>query len=507
MVPERPRVSRANDPHRAVPPTQHLRTRTHLRDPLPPRKRQADPPRGQSVAVIGGGIAGLTAAYLLATAGRQVTLFEASDRFGGLGTYFTHEGATFDRFYHVIMPTDEHLLGLARQVGLGDDIYWADSTLGFLYDGRLHPLNAAVDLLRFGAVPFIDRVRLGFTAMWIGHVARPRRLDRITAAAWLRRLSGDRAFERLWKPLLQAKFGDAFDKIPALWYWSGFNRENGPEDNVKGYIRGGYRALALALIAGARNAGAVLLTNARVERVALSPAASDTREPAGSPDAGVTVRVDGRDHPFDQVVFCTPLPAVSHLADPASLGRHLTDLPLDLDHQGVINIVVHLRRSVSPYYWIPVVGCGVPFRGIVETSRVLDEDDARGRHLVYLLNYVHRDSAEYARSDDELMSAYVDGLFALFPDLLRSEVLSTHIFRTPFVEPIWTVGYAGRVPPTELVPERVYLATTAQAYPNVTSWNSAIGTATTAARSILDAGEADEGRAAIRQGRLHSSSA
>jgi phytoene dehydrogenase-like protein len=46
--------------------------------------------------VVGGGIAGLTAAYRLTRAGLRVTLFEAADRFGGLGTYFEHEGHDFD---------------------------------------------------------------------------------------------------------------------------------------------------------------------------------------------------------------------------------------------------------------------------------------------------------------------------------------------------------------------------------------------------------------------------
>lgn len=429
------------------------------------------PPLHRTAAVVGGGIAGLTAAYRLARAGVRVTLFEAADTFGGLGTYFEHDGHDFDKFYHVILPTDEHLLALADELGLADDVYWKETSLGFLYDRRMYSLAGPLDLLRFDPVPFTDRIRLGLTAIWAAHVARPGPLDDITVESWLRRLSGQRAFRRLWQPLLEAKFGDAYRDIPALWYWAAFNREKGTKKEVKGYIGGGYRALAEGLIAAATENGADLRTGTRVDRVELR-------------DRSVGVAVDGEELTFDQVVFCTPFAAVPALSDPATLRPLLRDLPLDLDHQGVINVVVMLGRSLTPYYWVPVVECGVPFRGIVETTRVLEPDDAHDRHLVYLLNYVHRSSDEFARSDEDLIEAYVAGLRSLFPELEGTDILSTHVFRTPFVEPIWTPGYSRRVPPAELVPRRVYLATTAQVYPEVTSWNTSIGLATQVSRRM-----------------------
>lgn len=428
-----------------------------------------------SAAIIGGGISGLTAAHRLASRGHVVTLFEASDRLGGLGGQFEHDGHLFDRFYHVILPGDDHLLSLAEELDLNEAIYWREASLGFAYRGRFYDLVGARDLLRFGPLPLHDRIRLGLTALWISHVAGPDGLDDLPLVDWLRRLSGKRAFERLWRPLLIAKFGDAYESIPALWYWSHFRREKGTGIEVKGYLRGGYDTLSGALAGSARDKGARLLLRSPVRSVSLPPAAS----------GGVEIESTDGTHRFDSVVFCTPFALVPRLAD-ETLAPYLTGLPLDLDHQGVVVVLLMLKRSVMPHYWMPVVDCGVSFRGIVETTRVIDAGDAADRHLVYLLNYVHRESDEYARSDEDLTRDYVDGLFRLFPDLTRDDLTSTHVFRTPYVEPIWTPGYGRRMPPDELVPGRVYLATTAQVYPHVTSWNQSIGLATRVADKILD---------------------
>ena len=120
---------------------------------------------------------------------------------------------------------------------------------------------------------------------------------------------------------------------------------------------------------------------------------------------------------------------------------------------------------------------GWPFQGIVETTRAVDLDDTGGRHLVYLLNYVHRTHPLFQRDAPDVEREYVDALLGLIPGLTAADVTDAAMFRAPFVEPLYTPGYGKRAPPDELVPGRVYLATTAQIYPNVTSWNSSTGLA------------------------------
>ena len=115
-----------------------------------------------TVAVIGGGISGLACGHYLSRAGARVTLFEASDQLGGLGTFFDYRGLPLERFYHCMLPSDRHLLSLLQEIGLDGEAYWKETSFGFMRDGRLYPLNTAVDLLRF------DPLLFGAFALFVG---------------------------------------------------------------------------------------------------------------------------------------------------------------------------------------------------------------------------------------------------------------------------------------------------------------------------------------------------
>jgi protoporphyrinogen oxidase len=413
------------------------------------------------IAVLGGGISGLTCALRLAEQGKTVTLIEGAEHLGGLGSFFEYEGRTLEKFYHCLLPSDGPLLTLLESLGLREEVYWKPSSFAYAEEGNIYPLNTPVDLLKFKPLNFIDRIRVGITGAY-GRIASDKGLDDITTAQWLEKWSGKSAFAKFWQPMLEAKFGDRYHDVPALWFWTRFNREKGEsKGEVKGYISGGYKRIIDTFAKRLRELGVTIRLNEKIRRIDVDA----TDAPVVETESGTLT--------FDQLIVTLPWPVFAKTAGDR-LKQQSPDIDWDIDFQGVINHLLFLKRPLTKHYWLATPGPEFPFDGIVETSTLTDTADRGERHVVYLTKYLHRDDPRFAQPEAEIQSTWFRALQSLFPDLSVEEIETQFVFRAPFVEPVYTRGFMKRRPPEVMVPGRVFLATTTQVYPVVTSWNGSV---------------------------------
>ncbi len=423
--------------------------------------------RPARAGIVGAGITGLAAGLRLAERGCEVTVFEASDHLGGLGDAVSlaldGEGGSrekaleIERFYHCLLPSDAALLQLVTDVGLENSVAWRETRMGFMVEGALYPLNTPRDLLRFSPLRLDERLRLAALALWARFRGTSPSLDGVTAESWLRRLAGERAYRTVWEPLLRAKLGDAARTVPALWVTSRLHREKNTGPERKGFLRGGYRSLTEAIEKRLRELGGTIEFRSPAKGFALR-------------DDSVSIRFDHRSEAsFDFAVCTAPLPLFQKLAAGLSIAPSFRGQ--DLDYQGVICGVLVLDRPLSNNYWTPFVDSGATAQGVVEMSNLLPLERTRGNHVSYFVNYCHRDSEFYRRSDASLLDAYRRDLSRLYPRV-EPKVKAARLFRAPFVEPIWRRGALANRPPFEAIPGRLYSLSTTQLYPRVNSWNS-----------------------------------
>ncbi|NLE77186.1 MAG: FAD-dependent oxidoreductase, partial [Chloroflexi bacterium] len=80
------------------------------------------------VAIVGGGITGMTAAYELAAHGVACTVFERDSALGGLAGSFQVNGAYLEKFYHHLFTSDTAMAGMIDALGLGERMEWLPTT-------------------------------------------------------------------------------------------------------------------------------------------------------------------------------------------------------------------------------------------------------------------------------------------------------------------------------------------------------------------------------------------
>lgn len=409
------------------------------------------------IAVIGGGISGLATAYGLASRGFSVSVHEADAVTGGLGAAFEYRNFTVEKFYHCLLPGDSALLNLLDSVGLGGAVQWRNVGMGFLNNHRMYAMNGALDLLRFAPLTYIERLRLGRFGLAARRARDTGLLDRTPVSEWIQQLAGGAVYSKLFKPLLEAKLGTAGPGIPALWLASRMQREKNNNTERKGFIPGGYRVITAAIEKALQRKGVEIYFSSRATSLSLR-------------DGGVDVGfASGGSECYDRVVVTSPFVEFQRLA--AGLPVHPSLAQLKLDYQGVVNCVFFLKKPLTKYYWLPIVDCGVVSQGLVELSNLVPTTHTGGLHVAYLLNYVHRESDLYKKTDSELSGIYRKDLATLFPGA-RDSVEAQFVFKAPYVEPIWPLSYGAMRPPVTAVPGRVYVASTAHVYPNVNAWNS-----------------------------------
>ncbi len=427
----------------------------------------------QRVAIVGGGILGMTAAYRLSKAGVPVSLFERAPDLGGLVGTFDFDGQPVDRFYHVVLPTDHRVVGLAEELGLSDRWRYRPTKVGFYDDGRIFSMTSPKEFLRFPLLRPLERARLASFVARCQLTKSHTELDETPLLGWLERTCGKRVVEKMWKPLLDSKFDGHYDDLPATYIWARTRRMGGTRDRsgreVLGWLEGGYQTLIDELERRIVALGGEVRAGVAVEQI------------AGDAHGATGLVVDGHYRPFDYVL-CTLAPPMARRLLAPELVEHT---PADhCRYLGVVCLLLRTTRSVSPYYHLNITDRRVKLTTIVETTHVVDPD-AVGGHLLYVSRYVDPSHADQERPLDELERDYLAQARTIFPDLRDDEIVSSVVQRARVTEPVHLVGGATRLP--DMFPVRgLAMASTAHVYPEIVSGQAVSGVSERVVPGILE---------------------
>jgi protoporphyrinogen oxidase len=429
------------------------------------------------IAVVGAGLAGLTAALRLTERGYRVRVFERYPRPGGLARIFDVGGEPLEAFYHHLFTSDTAYVELAEELGVADLIEWLPSKMGIWTEGRVWDFGTPSSLLRFGPMTLVDKIRFGLATLYLQRRRDPAPYEHITAAEWIQRYEGERAWRTVWGPLLYQKFADRADAVAMVWLWGkislrGGSRSKSGMGEQLGYMRGSFARFVEALEQRILANGGSIELKRPVRRI--------EKQPDG-------FRVDDGKDGFaaSHVVVAAPIPDYLSIAGHLLETQERTRLE-GLEATAAICTVLEMTESLTPYYWLNIADPEMPFGGLIEHTNYIPRERYGGRHLLYISNYLFPDNPLFNAPKSEALETYYPALARVNPSFDPSWVRASRHFRAEYAQPIVTVGYREQIPSMRTSIPGLYLCSMGQIFPEDRGQNYAVLYGDRVARLMLE---------------------
>lgn len=407
--------------------------------------------------MVGGGAAGLAAAWRLASSGAHVSVFERAPVLGGRMRSEQLDGCHIDTGAQLFGSGFSALFRIAREVGAESLLVRSPGNDALFRDGRIHPIHygSVTSMIRSHALPTTLKLKLG--ARYVPFLLRHAReldagdplsaggdkLDTESVAAWGTRELGKDFVELLAYPLLGAYYGSTPERTSTALYHA---LARAGLDVTVHAVRGGTSALIQAIADAARDRGAEIHTNAHVTRVLRG-------------DGSVRVVQGEKTDEFDGVILALPAPQLRSLIElPASVAAWLENVQFS---PAAVLALVLKQRMRADFFGLSMARGEREVRDLVAIC--VESQKAPGlvpaeRGLLVCLSSPDASPAlleQPERAVDRMIAAAQH----VFPGL-RGTITRAKLYRHPYGYPIFYPGYLKHLRkfPTEALPPNVRLA-------------------------------------------------
>lgn len=397
------------------------------------------------IGVVGGGIAGLAAAYRLTQQGFEVQVFEASNNLGGLAATYETRGDRIEKFYHHLSRSEDTIVDLAQNLGLDDLIEWHYKSDAYYVNGTVYPMDTIWEIAAYPYLSFYDKFRLGMLTFGVDirngvpsfdTYDSIEEFETVGVKEFVCEHATENAYKRFFRPLLNAKFGSRKDEVSAAWLL-GRIKFRGERDLLRGemlgYFEGGFHQLIDALVkaVGREN----IETGSPVTEIGTTDGTVES--------LNTTTNGETETHTIDGVV----------IAAMPNVLENLTGYTCEIDFQATVCSVLSLSESLMDCYWLNIAD-NAPFGALIEHTNFIPRERYGDEHLLYAVSYVQDPSEDiWQMTDGEAEATWLKGIEDLFPEFSRSSVNWIRTARNPRTAPVYERGYLDMVIPYDLAEE------------------------------------------------------
>lgn len=419
------------------------------------------------VTIVGAGFTGLTAAYVLSKKGLKVCVLESDTTPGGLaGVFHFADGVRIEKFYHHWFNNDVYVPELVKELGLEGEVITLPTRTGMYFNGRMWKLSTPLDLLRFTALPLLDRIRLGLMVFQVRRIKDWRSIEHLSIREWLEPICGKRVYKVVWEPLIDSKFSVYSEAVNAVWMWKKLVLRGSTRNDKGGeelaYFKGGFGRLADAMVQAIEKNGGCIKYDHAVASV----------EVEGNKIAGL-VTANGENFKSKQYLFTPAFPIIARMFEKSADSTWVAKLRR-VKYLGNMCLVLRLNQSLSDTYWLNVNDPGFPFVGVIEHTNFDGPENYAGSHITFLSRYLAVEDPVWSYTDEEYVDFALEHLKRMFPAMERSWVIEHKVWRAEYAQPVTERDYSTYVPDETTPYVNGFISTMAQIYPEDRGTNYAI---------------------------------
>ena len=393
------------------------------------------------IAVIGAGLAGLTAALDLAEAGRCVVLIERRPFAGGKAFSFEDPGtgAELDNGQHITMRCCTALDALLERIGLAGFAAYQDGLRVPVFSpatgrwGEISvsrpallqrllrrsrpvpaPFHLAASVARYPHLSAGEKARLGFALRAMRRDRGGEEEDEISFADWLRgHRQSERVIANFWDLIIRPTCNDVSADVSAAQalqvFRDGFLADPAAADI--GLFRGGLSRIAEAALARFADHGGEAKLGWRVRALVIE----DGRAAAIDGGRGERIKIDA-------AVLALPPNAALQVLPEEWRDRTPFDALAQFSYSPIVNIHMHWDRQIMPEPFAAVLDENVQFA--FNRTLLTDGDPTEGQQISCSLSAAHKQAG---RTQKEIANAAANGLRQVWPAAREARLLNWRV--------------------------------------------------------------------------------
>ncbi|MFQ6137005.1 MAG: FAD-dependent oxidoreductase, partial [Candidatus Hydrothermarchaeales archaeon] len=294
-----------------------------------------------------------------------------------------------------------------------------------------------------------------------------------SAGEWLINNCGERAYNNFFKPLLKSKFGKNLDEVSAAWLFGRikFRSRRSLTGETLGYMDHGFQEFIEKLHSEIIKNGGRILTGTEVKKIDVE----DGRVSGitTSDESIVTKNVISTIPPKELLKLCE---------FPAEFERKLRNIK----YQRTICALFGLdEKLLDGVYWLNIKSETLPFGAIIEHTNFHNIPEYGGDHIVYAVSYVQHGKDElWRKSDEEVISTFVEGLREAFPKFRKSSIRWWKLAKGVYTAPIYKRGYLKDIGEIKSPIEGLHITGMFMMYPE-RSMNESLKSGLEAAKEVM----------------------